>query len=62
MLSNDVIQSLPVTRSYTGIMTNIASLMPTGGVGAEKTRVRSTASRRMEAARTKDASPSTACW
>ena len=35
VLSNDVIQSLPVTRSYTGIMTNIASLMPTGGVGAE---------------------------
>jgi hypothetical protein len=35
VLSNDVIQSLPVTRSYTGIMSNIASLMPTGGVGAE---------------------------
>ena len=35
VLSNDVLQSLPVTRSYTGIMSNIASLMPTGGVGAE---------------------------
>ena len=35
VLSNDVIQTLPLTRSYTGIMTNIASLMPTGGVGAE---------------------------
>ncbi len=35
VLSNEVIQSLPATRSYTGIMTNIASLMPTGGVGAE---------------------------
>ena len=35
VLSNDVLESLPLTRSYTGIMTNIASLMPTGGVGAE---------------------------
>jgi hypothetical protein len=35
VLSNDVVQSLPATRSYTGILANIPSLMPTGGVGAE---------------------------
>jgi hypothetical protein len=35
VLSNDVVQSLPATRSYTGILSNIPALMPTGGVGAE---------------------------
>ena len=35
VLSNDVIATLPATRSYTGILSNIPSLMPTGGVGAE---------------------------
>ena len=35
VLSNDVLRTMPATRSYTGIMSNIASLMPTGGVGAE---------------------------
>ena len=36
VLSNEVIRTMPATRSYTGIMSNIASLMPTGGVGAEQ--------------------------
>jgi hypothetical protein len=35
VLSNDVVQSLPATRSYHGLLTNIPGLMPTGGVGAE---------------------------
>jgi hypothetical protein len=35
VLNNDVVQSLPATRSYTGILSNIPALMPTGGVGAE---------------------------
>src|SRR5687767_11097619 len=35
VLSNEVIQSLPATRSYTGLLSNIPALMPTGGVGAE---------------------------
>jgi len=35
VLSNEVIRTLPATRSYTGILSNIPSLMPTGGVGAE---------------------------
>lgn len=35
VLSNDVVQSLPATRSYHGILTNVPGLMPTGGVGAE---------------------------
>jgi len=35
VLSNEVLRSLPATRSYTGLLTNIPALMPTGGVGAE---------------------------
>jgi hypothetical protein len=35
VLSNEVIGTLPATRSYTGILSNIPALMPTGGVGAE---------------------------
>ena len=35
VLSNEVIQTLPATRSSTGILSNIPALMPTGGVGAE---------------------------
>ena len=35
VLNNEVIRTLPATRSYTGILSNIPSLMPTGGVGAE---------------------------
>jgi Carboxypeptidase regulatory-like domain len=35
VLSNEVIQSLPTTRSYTGLLTNISGLMPTGGVGTD---------------------------
>jgi hypothetical protein len=35
VLSNEVIQSLPATRSYTGLLTNISGLMPTGGVGTD---------------------------
>jgi hypothetical protein len=35
VLSNEVVQSLPATRSYHGLLTNIPGLMPTGGVGAE---------------------------
>src|SRR6185295_1385042 len=36
VLSNEVVRTMPATRSYTGIMSNIAALMPTGGVGAEQ--------------------------
>jgi hypothetical protein len=36
VLSNEVIRTMPATRSYTGIMSNIPALMPTGGVGAEQ--------------------------
>jgi hypothetical protein len=35
VLSNEVIRTMPATRSYTGILANIPSLMPTGGVSAE---------------------------
>ena len=35
VLSNEAIRTMPATRSYTGILANIPSLMPTGGVGAE---------------------------
>jgi hypothetical protein len=35
VLSNEVIRTMPATRSYTGLLANIPSLMPTGGVGAE---------------------------
>jgi hypothetical protein len=35
VLSNEVVRTLPATRSYTGILANIPALMPTGGVGAE---------------------------
>jgi hypothetical protein len=35
MAGEQVIQTLPATRSYTRILANIPALMPTGGVGAE---------------------------
>jgi len=35
VLNNEVIRTMPATRSYTGLLANIPSLMPTGGVGAE---------------------------
>ncbi|MEP7305012.1 MAG: TonB-dependent receptor [Acidobacteriota bacterium] len=35
VLSNEVVRTMPATRSYTGVLANIPSLMPTGGVGAE---------------------------
>ncbi len=34
VLSNEVVQSLPATRSWHGLLTNIPGLTPTGGVGA----------------------------
>lgn len=35
VLTNDAVRTMPATRSYTGILSNVPSLMPTGGVGAE---------------------------
>jgi hypothetical protein len=35
VLNNEALRTMPATRSYTGILANIPSLMPTGGVGAE---------------------------
>jgi hypothetical protein len=35
VLSNEAVRTMPATRSYTGLLTNISGLMPTGGVGTD---------------------------